>query len=78
MRWGQDNDKNGSICKAQELVECLLQSLIEVRMIQPQVDAKLAILIGWAAAVLSERDSIPRAAEDLAHSLGFAYGSCRV
>ena len=52
--------------RAQELAECLLESLIEIRIInQPSEHAKLAGLIQWVTDELGDRDCLPQTIQDI-------------
>ena len=70
LRWALDHDKACAPYKAQVLAECLLQSLIEIGMMLPQEDFRLAYLIGWVTSTLDDRDTLPVIAEDIANILG--------
>ena len=70
LRWALPHDRECLHYKAQELVECVLQSLIETRMMLPQEDRKLAYLIGWVTRTLDQRDVLPMVAEDIANVFG--------
>ena len=70
LRWGQNIcDQGCEVYKAQEMVECLLQSLIEIRMMQPQSDDNLAFLIGWATNQLERRGRLPHCVNNFANIL---------
>ena len=68
--WALPHDRECLHYKAQELVECVLQSLIETRMMLPQEDRKLAYLIGWVTQTLYQREVLPMVAEDIANVFG--------
>ena len=70
LRWALPRDRKCLHYKAQELVECVLQSLIETRMMLPQEDRKLAYLIGWVTQTLYQREVLPMVAEDIANVFG--------
>ena len=70
VKWAQDHDNKCTTYQAQHLVECVLQSLIDIRMMQPQNDFSLAYLIGWVTDQLEMRDCLPCAVEDIANIFG--------
>ena len=70
LHYGQERANKFRIFRAQELVECLLRSLIEIRMMPLQDDDQLAHLVGWLVEQLDQRDCLPRAAHDLADVFG--------
>ena len=67
---GQEHDKSCKKFKAQELVECILQSLVDIRMVQPLNDWEKAYIIGRVTNELDQRESLPEAAEDIANISG--------
>ena len=73
--WGQEHDKSCETFKAQELVECLLRSWIEIGLMKPQSDDELAFLIGWVTSRLQQRECLPRAAQDTAPVRGLTLQS---
>ena len=70
LLWGQAHDQRCEIAKAQHLTESLLRALIEIRVLQQLTDEQLAFLIGWVPNRLSQRDSTPRRAQDIANIWG--------
>ena len=68
--WGQEHDKRCKKFKAQELVECVLQSLVGIRMMRPLDNGEMAWLIGFVTQELDRRESLPGAAEDIANIFG--------
>ena len=70
LHWALPHPRTCLFHKAQELVECVLQSLIETRMMLPQEDRKLAYLIGWVTQTLYQREVLPMVAEDIANVFG--------
>ena len=70
LRWALPHDRTCALYRAQELVECVLQSLVEMRMMLPQDDDKLAYLITWVTSTLEERKVLPMVAQDIANVFG--------
>ena len=70
LEWGQIHHNTCRTYQAQQLVECVLQSLIEVGMLQTQNDFSLAFLIGWVTDQLEMRHCLPRVVEDIANIFG--------
>ena len=70
LQWGQDHDTNCVFFKAQSLIECVLLSWVEMRLMRPQSDWMLAFLIAWAAEKLHVRQCLPQTAEDIVNIFG--------